>query len=263
MNLGKSIFTPIRKESKTQAEAAFIQKNPISSSFMKNFHLAILVLFSLSSCIQPESRQQTASKTWIDVYGRYLDSDQLYKVEFTFLSGDTLSVAQAFALDGSVNILDQTLEGRKLSPQLIRYQKDFKGSFNGRLEGRIADEEIAFKKLDLAFQQVPDFQILGDTLNIQFGGAIIFTDSLVLEAGEELLIMINDAEKQTVSLPIKGPFQTKRLLIPTNYLTGLTKTEAGNLYVIAKKQASLIEQQQTLNYLLEHYSAERKIQLLK
>lgn len=229
---------------------------------MKSVYFSFLILFSLGSCVELESTRATPQQTWVEVYGRYLDADQLYKLEFTFLRGDTLAIAQSFALDGSLNILDQTLEGRKLSEQLIRYQKDFNGDFNGKITGRIADEAIAFKNLDLAFKQVPNFQVLGDTLNINRGGSIIFSDSLILAAGEELLIMVNDEEKNTLSLPIKGPFQLMKLTIPAGYLEQLNKTDQGSLYVIAKKQASLKEKNQTLTYLFEHYSAERKIRLL-
>ncbi|GAB5554125.1 MAG: hypothetical protein Sapg2KO_37160 [Saprospiraceae bacterium] len=220
------------------------------------------MLFCLSSCVELETTRATQQQTWVEVYGRYLDSDQLYKLEFTFLRGDTFAIAKSFALDGNLNVLGQTLEGRKLSEQLIRYQKDFKGDFNGKITGRIADEAIAFKKLDLSFKPVPNFQILGDSLNINLGGSIVFSDSLYLATGEELLIMVNDEEKQTVSLPIKGPFQVKKLTIPVGYLEQLNKTEQGSLYVIAKKQVTLEEKNQTLTYLLEHYSVERKVQLL-
>lgn len=230
---------------------------------MKHLYLFTLFLLTLNSCIELESTQETKQHTWIEVYGRYLDSDQLYKVEFTFLRGDTLVAAESFALDGSLKVLDQALEGRKLSEQLIRYQNDFKGDFNGQLTGIIADEAISFKELQLSFKQVPSFQIQGDTLHTQLGGAIIFRDSLRLTAGETLLIMVNDAKKQTISIPLSGPLAIKKLTIPSDYLGNLTATEAGSLYLIAKKQARLEKKEQTLNYLLEHYSAEKKIQLLE
>ena len=230
---------------------------------MKYRYLTVLVFFCLSSCVDPNSVTQTQQKTWVEVYARYLDSDQLYKVEFTFLRGDTLAIAKSFALDGSVNVMNQTLDGRKLSPQLIRYQKDFKGDFNGKLEGKIADEAIAFKNLSLDFKQIPGYEVLGDTLNTKLGGTITFPNSLNLLADEELLIMVNDQNKQTVNLPIKGPFEIQKLIIPKDYLKELAPTQEGSLYLIAKKQGSLEENKQIMNYLLEHYSAERKIRLLE
>jgi len=214
--------------------------------------ISILALF-LGACVKQEYTEKTSTKVWVDLYARYLDLDKLYKIEATFLRGDTLPIARSFRPDAKILFGQRDLRARQLSKDLIRYQLDYSGPYQVKETFSVKDETLQFADFELTFPQIDSFSILNGQMSKTDGGEILLASPVALKNHEELIILITDATQQSESFYIEGPFEADRIAIAPSTIASLQEG-AAKLYMVRKNKGARIIKDQSLNYQVEYYS---------
>ena len=219
-----------------------------AQTMFRNLIIFSMLFLGLMSCKPETSTQEKESLIWLDVYSRYLETDQEYKVEFTFLKGDTLPAARPFQLDGEVRFDERLMDPRELSVGFIRYQLDYDDVYKERLPIRIQDKEIKWKSFALNFPKTPDFELQnGESTRI------VFQEALSLQTLEALVAIVNDENGQTASVEIKGAKEVKEMVLGPDVYQKLAPGK-WEVYLVFKRKGVLLDGNKTINYLMEYYS---------
>lgn len=225
------------------------------------FVLIFLPILLTYSCAPEEHVTEAKQYTWINVYARYLASDQAYKTEATFLKGDSLATALPTKIEGTVTIGNQSMTAHQLSADIIRYQADYKGTFVKDLTIQVKDESIPKAPFQMEFLEVPPFEVKDQKISISEGGEILLAKAVILQASEELIIMLNDPKKQTARITITGPGNLQSISIAPEQLKVLQNTGKGNLYLLSKRHRDFPDA--FWSYILEYYSTETPINIME
>ncbi len=197
--------------------------------------IVYLVLFlAIFGCQSDIVESEKATQVWVDVYGRYLEGDQQYKFEATFLKGDTLPAATIIEPQGSLMIGGHEMKARQLSEELIRCFADFTGPYQAVQTLQLDDPEINFKSLRLNLPQTPAFSIAEAALSKATGGSLYLEEELEIKTGESLLVLISDPEKQAAKVEIPGPIKIKEIIIPAVQVQALNIGQ-GDVYLVYKR----------------------------
>ena len=220
---------------------------------LRRSSLYIALVFLVFSCVDPGQTEEQSGKVWVDLYARYLVLDQQYKVEATFLKGDTLPAASSFRPEGAIFFGERDLRARQLSSDLIRYQLDFQGDFKAEESFRVEDKSLGLSDFEVSWKEVGTFSVKDGQMSKSTGGELLFDSNIDLADMDELVILITDADKQSESFYVEGPFSTDRIAIAPATLANL-KAGSGSVYLVRKNKGTRIDKRTTLNYQVEFYS---------
>lgn len=223
----------------------------------------LLFILATAACQPEKTETEKPQAYWAEIYARFLASDLTYKTELTLLKGDSLATALPSRIDGTILIGDQALILRQLSGELIRYQLDYKGIFAPALAIDFQTNAFDRKQLSLSFKELPPFRVVDQQLSQLSGGKIILAETLRLSPDEHLLIMLNDARKQTASIQISGPASIDTILIRPDQLSALKNTGTGNIYLLSKKKGMVVDADASWGYVVEYYTDEQQLKISK
>lgn len=215
--------------------------------------LILFLSLGILSCVDQHREEEAETKVWIDLYGRYLQLDQQYKIEASFLRGDTLPAAIPFKPEGAVQFEARTMTPRQLTTDLIRYQVDFAGPHQDEGTFTVEDEALALPDFVMPFHDIDSFRIKDEILSKETGGEILLSSTVELGKLEELVILISDQEKNSESYYLEGPFRTDRIAIAPATIASLSSGPA-QLYMVRKTKGVQQDKNKTLNYLIEYYT---------
>jgi len=225
--------------------------------------LYLAVVLSTTACQSPLPEAPASPKYWAEVYSRYLQSDQAYKTELTIRSGDSIHTALPTRITGTILADGRALQFRQLPDILMRYQLDYTSDFSPELVYTFQTTDFERQQLALNFKPLPAFQVAAQQISQNEGGQLYLSESLLLTADEELIIMISDVQKQTASIELSGPVQIDTLHISGSQLQALQNTGSGSVYLLSKKRGHISDKDAHWTYLLEYYTDEQVLEIVR
>jgi hypothetical protein len=219
------------------------------------FVLACLWLFPACS---PDSEHSGAPDLYADVFVRYLFPDQAYKVQVSFMEGDSLANAEPVTMEGAVSFQDQNLELNQLSEQLIRYEWDGQRAYEPEMVVRFNPPgkravDVPFGMTALTGITISETILRGQPFRLSVTPAALAEDEI-------LVLLFSDLNNQAASLTIEGPRNLQALQVPSFDLQKLAPGP-GRVYGVRKKDRDTLINGMDVRWSVEFYTDEQPINI--
>lgn len=220
--------------------------------------LLILACLGLFPGCTPESGNSGAPELYADVFVRYLFPDRAYKVQVSFMEGDSLANAEPTTMEGAVSFQGQKMELNQLSDQIIRYEWNGQRPYEPQMVVKFNPPGKRAVDVSLAMTSISGITISETILR---GQPFRLSVSPAALAEDEILVLLfSDLNNQAASLTIEGPRNVQALQVPSFDLQKLAPG-AGRVYGVRKKDRDTLINGMYVRRSVEFYTDEQPINI--
>ncbi|MEQ8704296.1 MAG: hypothetical protein RIC19_10275 [Phaeodactylibacter sp.] len=170
------------------------------------FYFTSLLLTGLaaSGCQQDAAPEQPATKTYANLFVRYIAPQAQLKVTAAFREGDSLATAKPVELPGGVTYQGQQLEARPLPGQQVRYFADYQSAFMLRHRFQFKSADGQEQEVTLELSPIDSFSVIGGTASLSEGMQLYIKDEQI-EEGESIVLLFSDADNKATTITLTNP----------------------------------------------------------
>jgi len=247
---GQSIKILFFGESQVQKRMNIARKLPSGLIFF-------FCLWLCPGCV-PESGNPGAPELYADVFVRYLFPDQAYKVQVSFMEGDSLANAEPTTMEGAVTFQGRDLDLKQLSDQLIRYEWEGQEAYESEMLVHFVAPGKRAVDVPLTMPAISGITISETILRGQPFRLSVAPGSLAED--EILVLLFSDLNNQAASLTIEGPKNLQDLQVPSFDLQKLAPG-TGRVYGVRKKDQDTQINGMDVRWSVEFYTDEQPVNI--
>ncbi len=220
-----------------------------------------LLCIGVISCREAVIEQETTAKVFANYYVRYQQAEEKVKAQASFLSGDSIAVAQPKIFLGGVSFQGQAMQSRELRSDLTRYELDATTEFNPPFQFKFKDDGRKTQEFLLNLETFTDFSVKDKKVSKSEGGEVLL-DRGALQSGERLIFLLIDHKNKTSTQTFDGPLAQSQFVIPKEKLAALAAGKA-QLYIVKRKDERIKRSNMEISATIEYYSTSKEFEILE
>ena len=220
---------------------------------------AVLSFLLLNSC-QSNDNQKADKPVFVNYEVRYLEQENELRALAYFKEGDSL---QALETKEFSNVLFQNNEMKKqnLGEKGFRYIFEKKGPYNPDMSFGYKNDKGDLINYNLSMPKLGDISIKEDNVDKSEGITIVWDGDLI-SSSQNIIIMFTSKDNKATSISLQGPSEASEVSISSISLEALTPGE-GQFYIVKKQVLKTENQNQTIQAVVEYYTAPLNINVIE
>ncbi len=217
-----------------------------------------IIICMLFACASDQSA--TKKTTFANYYIRYVEPENKFKAEASFVEGDSINNAVPIEMPEGVVFQDHEMIFQDLKTRGIRYQVQKNRPYAKEYSFKFKNKEGVDQIYKTSMTPITSYTAKGNISKTN--GLTLQWEGEPLKQNEHLVFLFDTPDNKALMTDIEGPTTSSEALIPASKFSGVS-TGKGKIYLVKKQIKTIKQDHLVTTSTLEYYTSTIDIEVVE